>query len=133
MPNSDQPQPVLVVLAVCDIVRSVAFYRACFDWRQTVNENVYAEFETSTSLRIGLYEKHAFGRTACGEVATPPDRQLTGAEIYFRVDDIESACERLASAGAHLASARAMRHWGDEAAYFRDPDGHLLVIAKKAH
>ena len=127
----DQPQPVLVILAVRDVSRSAIFYHECFNWQQTVDENVYAEFVTSTGLRIGLYERQAFGRTACCEAAAPLDGQLTGAEIYFYVDDIESSCEQLIKAGAKLSSARSMRHWGDEAAYFRDPDGHLLVIAKK--
>jgi len=36
----------------------------------------------------------------------------------------------LEAAGARLLSAAAPRDWGDEAAYFADPDGNVLVVAR---
>ncbi len=35
-------------------------------------------------------------------------------------------------AGGRLLSARAARAWGDEAAYFADPEGNVLVVARPA-
>jgi uncharacterized glyoxalase superfamily protein PhnB len=38
--------------------------------------------------------------------------------------------ERLHSAGARALSPLGPRDWGDEAAYFADPDGNVLVVAR---
>jgi len=127
----ERPLLALVILAVRDVARAIAFYRACFDWKQTVDEEVYAEFQTEGGFRIGLYEQRAFEGTACCKVMAAPEGQLTGVELYFYVDDITRVCQQFMTAGAHQSSPRSMRHWGEEAAYFKDLDGHLLVVAKR--
>jgi hypothetical protein len=30
-----------------------------------------------------------------------------------------------------MLSPLALRDWGDEAAYFSDPDGHVVVVARR--
>ena len=50
--------------------------------------------------------------------------------LYLRVDDLPAAVDALEAAGARLLSAAAPRDWGDEAAYFADPDGNVLVVAR---
>ena len=42
------------------------------------------------------------------------------------------AIERLVRAGARELSPLAVRPWGDEAAYFADPSGNVLVVARAA-
>jgi len=48
-----------------------------------------------------------------------------------RVDDLEGTIERLRDAGARPLSPRADRNWGDEAAYFADPDGNVVAVAAR--
>ena len=46
------------------------------------------------------------------------------------LDDLKEVISRLNSAGSTELSALAPRDWGDEAAYFADPDGNVLVVSK---
>jgi uncharacterized glyoxalase superfamily protein PhnB len=80
--------------------------------------------------RLGLYERTAFGRNTGQAPGTTPDGALTGTELYFYPDDLRAAIARLEAAGARELSALAKRDWGDEAAYFADPDGNVLVVAR---
>ncbi len=121
---------VLTILAVSDLSRAVAFYREAFGWEQLVEVPVYAEFALPGGMRLGLYERQGFGRNTGQVPARIAERQLAPTELYFHVDDIQSAIDRLARAGARCLSPLAPRDWGDEAAYFADPDGNVLVVAR---
>lgn len=121
----------LVILAVTDLKRAVQFYRAAFGWRHTVDVPVYAEFELPNAQRVGVYERRAF---AANTGATPhevPPGELAPAELYFYCDDLPGAVARVMGAGARELSPAAARTWGDEVAYFADPDGNVLALARK--
>lgn len=121
---------VLTILAVDDLQKSAAFYRSAFGFKQTVDVPVYAEFEMADGRRIGIYERKSFGVNT----GIVPERieanELSGAELYFHCDEPAEQCAKLVQAGATELSPWQLRPWGDEAAYFRDPDGHVIVIAK---
>jgi len=122
---------VLTILAVADLERSKRFYAEAFGWRRTVDVPVYAEHELPGGMRLGLYERNGFARNT-GELPTPtPAGAITSTELYFHADDPAALAAKLAAAGARELSALAPRPWGDEAAYFADPDGNVLVIARK--
>lgn len=123
---------VLTILAVEDLPRAVAFYRAAFGFGQLVDVPVYVEFELPGGMRLGLYDRRGFAHNTGQPPALPPPGATSGAEIYFHVADLDEAIARLQAAGARLLSARAPRDWGDEAAYFADPDGNVLVVARRA-
>ena len=121
---------VLVILAVDNLARATAFYSAAFDWTQTVDVPVYAEFELPGGMRVGLYDRTSFGRnTGQVPVATPPG-QLGGTELYLHPKNLDDAIQRVIKAGARQLSSLAPRDWGDEAAYFADPDGNVIVLAR---
>jgi len=120
----------IIIVAVCDLPRSVSFYRAAFGWEQTVDESVYAEFKISTEQRFGLYRREGFGRCTGKMPAVVPEGELAGTELYFVSDELEGAIVRLETAGARRLSPLQARGWGDEAAYFADPDGNVLVLAR---
>lgn len=121
---------VLTVLAVADVDRSVAFYDAAFGWPIAVRVAVYAEMTTVGGPRVGLYQRDGFARnTGIAPTLAPPGGIAPG-ELYFHVDDLTVAVQRLLHAGARELSPSAPRDWGDEAAYFADPDGHVLVVAR---
>ena len=121
---------VLTILAVEDLARSVAFYREAFGWPARVEVPVYVELALPDGNGLGLYAQAGFASNV-GQVPTlaTPER-IGGTELYLRVDDLDEAIRRLAAAGARLLSARAPRDWGDEAAYYADPDGNVLVVAR---
>lgn len=120
---------VLTILAVTDLERAAAFYEAAFGWRARVRVSVYVELELDDGRGLGLYEREGFARNT-GEAPAPvPEGGISGTELYFRCDDLSDAIARLERAGARVLSARAQRDWGDEAAYFADPDGNVVVVA----
>ncbi len=129
-PQMAEPRHVLTVLAVADLPRVAAFYANALGWREVVHAPVYVELEGPGGMRLGIYEREAFGRNT-GQV---PVRIGPGAiaptELYFHVDDVEAALERVVRAGARLLSPAGPRDWGDEAAYVADPEGNVVVLAR---
>jgi catechol 2,3-dioxygenase-like lactoylglutathione lyase family enzyme len=122
---------VLTILAVRDLDAATRFYREAFGWPQAVGTPVYSEFELPGGMRLGVYERNGFGRNT-GQVPSSIDPgQLAPTELYFYADDVEQAIARIGAAGARELSALAPRAWGDEAAYFADPDGNVIVLARR--
>jgi catechol 2,3-dioxygenase-like lactoylglutathione lyase family enzyme len=86
---------------------------------------------------LGRWERHlSEGYAKTPNVGQVPievsEEQLAGVELYFSADDLPAAITRLEDAGARTLSTLAVRDWGDEAAYFADPDGNVLVVARPA-
>lgn len=130
MSDATPPRHVLTILAVADLVRSRAFYDAAFGWAVSVDAPVYVEYALPGGMLLGLYARAGFARNTGVAPAAVPEGAVTGTEIYLRVDDLAEAAARLRAAGARLLSPAAPRDWGDEAAYFADPEGNVLVVAR---
>ncbi|RQV94635.1 hypothetical protein EH220_07065 [bacterium] len=122
---------VLTILAVKELPRAVKFYAQAFGWRQTVDTLVYAEFELPDGMRLGLYERESFGVNTGQVPFAIPKGALSGIELYFHSDDLERDSERLTTAGAKQLAELQTKDWGDEAAYFADPEGNVIVLARK--
>jgi uncharacterized glyoxalase superfamily protein PhnB len=123
---------VLTILAVRDVEAATRFYRRAFGWSQTVGVRVYSELELPGGMRLGLYERNAFGRNT-GQVPSGIEPgEIAPTEIYLYTDAIEEVIASLSAAGARELSPLALRDWGDEAAYFADLDGNVLVLARRA-
>ena len=56
--------------------------------------------------------------------------ELAPVELYVYCDDLEAAISRIVDAGARTLSQRSERDWGDECAYFADPMGNVIVLAR---
>lgn len=123
------PRLGLVILAVDDVPRAAGFYREAFGWPQTVDVPVYAELGLPHGLRLGLYRRDGFERNATQPPLRAAPGQLTATELYVSVDDLDAAQARLLACGARRLSALAPRDWGDDAAYFADLDGNVVVVA----
>ena len=121
---------VLSILAVADLPRARRFYQRAFGWPRVVDAPVYVELELPDGNRLGLYRREGFARNTGRAPARVPRGAITATELYLRVDDVAAAGRRLRAAGARELSARAPRDWGDEAAYFSDRDGNVLVVAR---
>jgi predicted enzyme related to lactoylglutathione lyase len=131
-PMNADVQHVLTILAVEDVGAAAAFYRTAFDWALAVETPAYVEFTLQGGQRIGLYEREGFGRNTGRLPAKIPSGQLAPTELYFYADDLDEAIARIKRAGARELSPLTRRDWGDEAAYFADPSGNVLVLAQPA-
>jgi predicted enzyme related to lactoylglutathione lyase len=120
----------LVILAVRDLPRAVSFYRQAFGWPTAVETPVYVEFSLPAGLRLGLYGRHGYARNTGSLPVAPAPGSLTATELYLYPADLEPALARIEEAGARLLSPLTPRDWGDEAAYYADPDGNVVVLAR---
>jgi predicted enzyme related to lactoylglutathione lyase len=128
--NAALPRHALTIFAVSDLERCHRFYREAFGWPARVQVAAYVELELPDGRGLGLYRRDAFA----GNTGRPPGQlapgELTGTELYLLCADLDRAIARLETAGARALSRRAARPWGDEAAYFADPEGNVLVVAR---
>ena len=51
----------------------------------------------------------------------------------MRVEDLDKTIDRLGRVGARKLSPRQERSWGEEAAYFADPDGNVVAVARRLY
>lgn len=123
----------LTILYVADLARARAFYDAAFGFRTTVDVPVYVEYEVLKGARLGLMPqgntRHFLGEKL-GKMK-PRDGCPRG-EIYVHVPNPKAVIARLEKLGAKCTSPWARRDWGDFAAYCLDPDGYVLVVARRA-
>jgi catechol 2,3-dioxygenase-like lactoylglutathione lyase family enzyme len=121
---------VLTILAADPIEPLVAFYRDGFGWPISVRTPVYVELSIDGGQRLGIYQRDGFGRNTGQVPIRVPDGELAPAEIYLHAPDVAGAIARLRALGARELSPLARRPWGDEAAYFADPAGNVVVVAR---
>jgi catechol 2,3-dioxygenase-like lactoylglutathione lyase family enzyme len=120
-----------LVFAVADVGRSYQFYREVFGWKSHLEwPGEYTELVVSDEDRLGLYRRDGYAVTAGAEPAELNGR-VSPAYLYLRVEDLDEAIARLKKAGAKPLSRRSERSWGEEAAYFADPDGNVVAVARK--
>lgn len=120
----------LTILAVEDLSRARAFYTAVFSWRQVVDTRSYVEYALPDDMRLGLYERNGFAVNVGLHPARVPHNAITATELYFYTADLAAAGIALLNAGARELSPLAKRDWNDEAAYYADLDGNVIVIAR---
>jgi uncharacterized protein len=124
----------LLILAVDDLPRAKQFYIEAFGWEMDVDEPVYVQFNLPNGMQVGLYTKSGFASNtnlqatvlSCGEEVT------TGTELYLRTENLEGSIQRLQQAGAKQLAELETKPWGDDVAYFADPVGNVLAIAKQS-
>lgn len=120
----------LTILYVEDLARAARFYDAAFGWPKSVDVPVYVEYQLNAGARLGLMPqgntRHFLGDTLG---ALRPTDGCPRAEVYLRLDDLDRVIARLEGLGARCTSPRARRDWGDEVAYYLDPDGYVLAVA----
>jgi catechol 2,3-dioxygenase-like lactoylglutathione lyase family enzyme len=120
-----------VVLAVSDVERAYAFYREVFGWESHLEwPGEYTELVLSRDDRLGLYRRDGWAESA-GAQPAELNGNVSPAYLYVRVDDLDATIDRLDRIGARRLSSRQRRGWGDEAAYFADPDGNVLAVASR--
>ena len=79
-----------------------------------------------TELHL-LSDAHAAGGAGQPDPGAGAERGMTH-HFAFEVDDLHSACARLAANGVELAGGPMPRGDGYVQVFFRDPDGHVLEL-----
>ncbi len=123
-----------VIFAVENVSRAVAFYEQAFGWprNDAIDYANYVELHVPDGGTLGLYERDGYARTVGAEPSSPPGDAVPPAYVYVRVGDVRDAVARLEAAGARPLSPLAQRDWGEEAAWFADPDGNVVAVAQAA-
>jgi predicted enzyme related to lactoylglutathione lyase len=132
--SSGEARHAITIFAVSDVPGAVAFYRQAFGWPVRVDTPVYVELVLPDERGLGLYARESFVKNTASEVLPGPDStaQTTGTELYLHVGDVAAAAAAIEKAGGRKLSEAAPRPWGETVAYFADPDGNVLAIAKPA-
>lgn len=121
----------LVIIAVEDLPRSLAFYRPVTTWTVPVETPVYAELLSPNGFRLGLYDRRGFGRNI-KRVPEPIAGPVATTELYLFVDDIDASMRRACDSGASLLDDASDRPWGDRVGYVADPDGYVVAFARSS-
>lgn len=124
------PRHDLTMLATPNLKRAVRFYTRAFDWPMVVEERDFVKFDLPGGRGLALCSYDAFERYTGQRFSGSPTGKLTGVEIYLRCDVLAHTIARLAAAGARELTELSPRDWGDEAAYFADPDGNVIAVAR---
>ncbi len=129
-PNTDMPRQILTILAVQDLRASVNFYSQLLGWKPTIEAPVFVELTGPSDQKIGLYERESYAVNT-GQLPDPPRAGQAGpTEIYFQCEDLEARIEQAQELGARELSPLADRPWGDEVAYFADPDENVIALSR---
>jgi catechol 2,3-dioxygenase-like lactoylglutathione lyase family enzyme len=123
---------VQVIFAVNNLERSLDFYENAFGWPR--NDRIdfanYVELLPPDGGSVGLYEKSGFAAEVGADPVRVLGEQVAPAYLYVRVDDVRATIANVEEAGGRPLSALSARAWGEEAAWFADPDGNVVAVAQ---
>ena len=116
---------VTVVFVVSDLDRSTKLYREAFGLDLHIGDHEGDDPWTSgrhaaTSWTDGAYMHFALYESMDGE-------STNGAQIAFRVADIDAAHQRAVEAGADVVHGPVTQPWGRSSRY-RDDDGNVVEL-----
>ena len=121
---------IMTVLAVCDLKHSTHFYKEVFGWTVSLEVPVLVKFEMPNGHEFMLYQREAFGNNTNQMSEILSSGSISGTELYIHVADLSETILRLKALKTRELSGRAVRSWGDEVAYYADPDGNVLAVAQ---
>jgi len=125
------PRHDVTILSTDDIRSLAGFYMRAFDWPVEIESREYVQFAVPGGRGVAVCSFDAFEDYTGSRVPHRMDENLTGIQLYLRTDDLSGAIARVVEAGGRPLSPLAPRKWGDEAAYFADPDGNVIALARR--
>jgi flavin reductase (DIM6/NTAB) family NADH-FMN oxidoreductase RutF/predicted enzyme related to lactoylglutathione lyase len=123
------PRHDMTVLATGDLERLRTFYSSAFDWPIKVNDAEYVEFALPGGRGIALRQREG----AKKDNTESNNGNGCGIELHFHCENLPRLIARLVAAGAAEISRSKQRDDGEEAAYFADPDGNVLIVSLGFH
>jgi catechol 2,3-dioxygenase-like lactoylglutathione lyase family enzyme len=129
----------MITLAVSDLERALAFYRALglaspgvigteFPGDDTTPAGNAAMFELDRGVTLSLYPRTELAKDA--EVASGPPKtgEFSIGQLVTSKSEVDAVLRQAEAAGATLTGEPHERPWGIYSGYFRDLDGHLWEI-----
>lgn len=120
------------ILYVRDQRASADFYLRVLAAEPILDVPGMTQFAIMDGAVLGLMPESGITRLLGGAVDPAATPGATRDELYLLVDDPAAYHARALAAGAFELSPLAPRDWGDDAAYSRDLDGHVLVFAGRS-
>ncbi|MBK5307167.1 MAG: VOC family protein [Frankiaceae bacterium] len=117
------------ILFVDDQSDATAFFTEVLGLTPRLHEPGMTEFALGRDSILGLMPRAGAQRLL--GLKDPALLSGTGCELYLSVDDPAQLHARALAAGATELSPLAARDWGDEAAYSRGPQGHIVAFARR--
>lgn len=118
------------VLYVRDQAVASDFYRRLLARSPRLDVPGMTEFQLTPGAVLGLMPSAGIKRLLGAAIPDPAYGDgIPRAELYLLVDDPSAFLDRAAGAYAKQLSPFTARDWGHHAAYFQDPDGHVIAIA----
>ena len=123
---------VQVIFAVSDLDRALGFYERAFGWprNERIDYSNYVELLPPDGGALGLYDRDGCSGTVGARPADVPEGSVAPAYLYVRVDDVQETAARVEAAGGRPLSPLAPRSWGEQAAWYADPDGNVVAVAQ---
>ena len=118
---------VTIVLTVSDLDRAVDLYRDGFGLNLHIDDHHGDDLWTTGRHAATSWTDGAFMHFALYE--SKDGSTTTGAQIAFRVDDIDTAHRRAVDAGAEIIHGPKPQPWGTSARY-RDYDGNVIELTQ---
>lgn len=128
----------VITLAVDDLERALAFYRALGFESKGVVATEYAGDHTHPAGAIAmvhlkggqilsLYPRSDLAKDAGISLGTPQSGEFSLGHIVTSREEVEAVLAKAKWAGAPVTELHD-RPWGIYSGYFRDPDGHLWEV-----
>jgi catechol 2,3-dioxygenase-like lactoylglutathione lyase family enzyme len=114
------------ILFVRDQPASRRFYETVLGVAATLDVPGMTELPLGAGAVLGLMPEAGARRQLGDAVGVGPPAR---SELYLVVDDPAAHHARALDAGATELSPLLARDWGHDAAYSRDPDGHVIAFA----
>lgn len=111
------------LIAVRSMAVSLPFYEKVLDQKVVLNHGKNVAFESGLALQEGFADLVGFP-------AEQTRWKTYNMELYFEVDDMEPAVERLKAAGVELLHDVKEYPWGQHVLRFFDPDGHIIELGE---
>ena len=122
-----------VIFAVNDLSRTLDFYERAFGWprNKRIDFENYVELLPPDGGSVGFYDRNGFAKQIGAQPVHVSGDQVAPAYVYVRVGDVRATVADLEAAGGRPLSALSVRSWGEEAAWFADPDGNVIAVAQQ--
>jgi uncharacterized protein len=134
-----QPRIHVVTLAVDDLERALAFYRALgwespgiigteFESDDMNAAGDVAMFNLQSGLILSLYPRSELAKDAHITAQPANTGEFSLGHAVPNRDDVDTILAKAEAAGATVTHPPHERPWGIYGGYFQDPDGHLWEI-----
>ena len=118
------------ILYVSDLQRSRDLYAALLDRDPVLDVDGMAEFQLE-GCKLGLMPEDGIARIIAPPLPHPGSGSgVPRCELYLLAEDLDPMLERATRCGLVTVDPAKDRDWGHRVAYFADPDGHVVALAR---